>query len=74
MHLSPTNPYECTFLSLPLSLTLIRAQVDFLEDFDPGQVSEGGGGDLDLHQDGHHASNGYGDTEGEPSPYTRKPY
>lgn len=53
----------------------VNGQVDFLEDFDPGQISDQGGmGDSEMLKGGHHGSNGYGDMEGEPSPYARQPY
>lgn len=52
-------------------------QVDFLEDFDPGQVEGGGGAMGDAEQqhmlDNRHSSNGYGE-EDTPSPYARQPY
>lgn len=60
-------------LALSLALTLTNAQVDFLEDFDPGQISDQGGSE--GLKDGHHAPNGYGDLEEEePSPYARQAY
>lgn len=53
--------------------TFVRQQVDFLEDFDPGQVSDQGGG-----EDPHRETNGYGYGDGveeeSPGAYSRQPY